>query len=177
MGKYRKLTIEITGMTCNACAKRIEKTLGSLKGVREQMVNFATKKATVTSSLPAEVIYKAIESSGYGVVRGGSLARSDAETAGSEWNRFLISAILSVPVFTISMFMIHFPYSDIIQLSLTTGVIVLPGIGFFTKALKQIKNWSPGMDALIALGAGSSYTYSVIMLLKGGKISILNPPQ
>ncbi len=52
MAKQKKLTIEITGMTCDSCAKRIEKAIGTTKGVKEAMVNFATKKATVTSSTP-----------------------------------------------------------------------------------------------------------------------------
>ncbi|MCP5005105.1 MAG: copper-translocating P-type ATPase [Planctomycetes bacterium] len=169
MANYKKLTIAITGMTCNACAKRIEKTIGSIRGNKDVVVNFATRKATVTSKLPVENIYHAIEELGFSVIREGAHVPSNEETAALEWKKFLVSAILSIPVFIISMFMIHFPCSDIIQLSLTTAVIAWPGIGFFTKALKQIKNLSPGMDALIALGAGSSYVYSTIILTRGGE--------
>ncbi len=68
MLKQKNITVEITGMTCDSCAKRIEKAIGTTKGVREAMVNFATKKATVTGSAPVEDIYKVIEGLGYGVV-------------------------------------------------------------------------------------------------------------
>jgi Cu+-exporting ATPase len=64
--------------------------------------------------------------------------------------------------------MLHFKFSDLCQLILTTAVVFWPGIGFFKNALKQIRHWSLGMDSLIALGAGAAYGFSVITLLKGG---------
>jgi Cu+-exporting ATPase len=168
MSKSKNLTVEITGMSCASCAKRIEDTIGSTNGVSESIVNFATRKATVTGRAPAEEIYKIIEGLGYGVVKEETPAVSEKEIAQSEWKRFLVSAILSVPVFTISMFMIHFRFSDLTQLVLTTAVIFWPGIGFFKNALKQVIHWSIGMDSLIALGAGTAYGFSVITLIKGG---------
>jgi P-type Cu+ transporter len=168
MSKTNNLTIEITGMSCASCAKRIEDAIGNTNGVSESIVNFATRKATVTGSAPAEEIYKIIEGLGYGIVNEETPAVSEKEIARTEWKRFLISAILSVPVFIISMFMIHFKFSDLSQFILTTAVIFWPGIGFFKNALKQVKHWSIGMDSLIALGAGTAYGFSVITLIKGG---------
>ncbi len=168
MGKTKNLTVEITGMSCASCAKRIEDTIGNTNGVSESIVNFATRKATVTGRAPAEEIYKIIEGLGYGIVKEETPAVSEREIAKSEWKKFLVSAILSVPVFAISMFMIHFRFSDLTQLVLTTTVIFWPGIGFFKNALKQVMHWSIGMDSLIALGAGTAYGFSVITLIKGG---------
>jgi Cu+-exporting ATPase len=168
MGKTKNLTLEITGMSCASCAKRIEDTIGNTNGVSESIVNFATRKATVTGRAPAEEIYKIIEGLGYGIVKEETPAVSEREIAKSEWKKFLVSAILSVPVFAISMFMIHFRFSDLTQLVLTTTVIFWPGIGFFKNALKQVMHWSIGMDSLIALGAGTAYGFSVITLIKGG---------
>ncbi len=108
MSKTKNLTVEITGMSCASCAKRIEDAIGSTNGVSESIVNFATRKATVTGHTSAEEIYKIIEGLGYGVVKEETPAISEKEIAQSEWKKFLVSAILSVPVFTISMFMIHF---------------------------------------------------------------------
>ncbi len=168
MGKTKNLTVEITGMSCASCAKRIEDAIGNTNGVSESIVNFATRKATVTGRAPAEEIYKIIEGLGYGIVKEETPAVSEREIAKSEWKKFLVSAILSVPVFAISMFMIHFRFSDLTQLVLTTTVIFWPGIGFFKNALKQVMHWSIGMDSLIALGAGTAYGFSVITLIKGG---------
>jgi Cu+-exporting ATPase len=168
MSKPKNFTIEITGMSCASCAKRIEDAIGNTNGVSESIVNFATKKATVTGRTSAEEIYKIIEGLGYGVVKEETPAISEEGIAQSELKRFLIAAVLSIPVFIISMFMIHFRFSDLTQFILTTAVIVWPGIGFFKNALKQLRHWSIGMDTLVALGVGAAYGYSVVALLKGG---------
>jgi len=168
MLKQKNITVEITGMSCASCAKRIEDAIGNTNGVSESIVNFATRKATVTGRISAEEIYKIIEGLGYGVVKEESSAISEEGIAQSELKRFLIAAVLSVPVFIISMFMIHFKFSDLSQFILTTAVIVWPGIGFFKNALKQLRHWSIGMDTLVALGVGAAYGYSVVALLKGG---------
>ncbi len=168
MLKPKIITVEITGMSCASCAQRIESAIGNVEGVDESIVNFATRKATITGSVPAEEIHKIVEGLGYSVVKEETPAMSEEEIARSEWKRFLISAILSLPVFIISMFMIHFKFSDFIQLVLTTAVVFWPGIGFFRNAFKQIRHWSLGMDSLIALGSGTAYVYSVIILSQGG---------
>ena len=184
METYKKFTIGITGMTCNSCAMRVEKAVGATEGVRESIVNFATNKATVNTSIPIEDIYGVIERLGYGVVKetqqdssltgadmdatvgmGGGVVTEDA-IAQPEWRRFLAAAILSIPVFIISMSMIQFRFSGLSQFILTTTVIVWPGIGFFKNALKQLRSRSIGMDTLVALGVGAAYGYSVIALLK-----------
>ena len=168
MGKTKNLTVEITGMSCASCAKKIEDAIGNTNGVSESIVNFATRKATVTGRAPAEEIYKIIEGLGYGIVKEETPAVPEKGIAQSEWKKFLISTILSVPVFTISMFMIHFRFSDLTQFILTTAVIFWPGIVFFKNALKQVRHWSIGMDSLIALGTGTAYGFSVITLIRGG---------
>ncbi len=168
MSKPENITVEITGMSCASCAQRIEAAIGNAEGVSESIVNFATRKATVTGSIPAEEIHKIIEGLGYNVVKEDAPAISEEEIAQTEWKKFLTSAILSVPVFIISMFMLHFKFSDLCQFVLTTAVVFCPGLGFFKNALKQVRHWSLGMDSLIALGAGSAYGFSVITLLKGG---------
>ncbi len=167
MSKQKNITVKIDGMSCASCAKRIEDAIGSTNGVSGSIVNFATKKATVTGTVPTEEIFKIVEGLGYSVARGDTLVVSEEEIARSEWKRFLASAVLSLPVFIISMFMIHFKFSDHIQLILTTAVVFWPGIGFFSKAFKQIRHWSLGMDSLIALGSGTAYVYSVIVFLQG----------
>ena len=164
----KNITVEITGMSCASCAKRIEDAIGNTNGISESIVNFATKKATITGRTSAEEIYKIIEGLGYGVVKEEAPAVSEVEIAQSEWKRFLISAMLSVPVFIISMFMIHFRFSDLSQFILTTAVIFWPGIDFFKNAFKQIRRWSLAMDSLIALGSGAAYGFSVATMLKGG---------
>ncbi|MBT3881286.1 MAG: copper-translocating P-type ATPase [Candidatus Scalindua sp.] len=168
MGKPKNITVEITGMSCASCAQRIESAIGKTEGVSESIVNFATRKATVTGSVTTKEIHKIIEGLGYNVLKEDVPSISEEEIAQTEWKKFLTSAILSVPVFVISMFMLHFKFSDLCQFILTTAVIFWPGIGFFKNALKQVRHWSLGMDSLIALGSGTAYVYSVVVLLQGG---------
>ncbi|MBS1258945.1 MAG: hypothetical protein MAG551_02009 [Candidatus Scalindua arabica] len=104
MSKSKNLTVQITGMSCASCAKRIEDAIGNTNGVSKSVVNFATRKATVTGRTSAEEIYKTIEELGYGVVKEETPAISEKKIAQSEWKKFMVSAILSIPVFTISMF-------------------------------------------------------------------------
>ena len=89
MSKPKNITVEITGMSCASCAQRIESVIGSAEGVSESIVNFATRKATVTGSVPAEEIHKIIEGLGYNVVKEDVPSISEEEIARSEWKRFL----------------------------------------------------------------------------------------
>ncbi len=66
-----KTTVQISGMTCAACAKRIEKALGKLEGVSQASVNFATEKLSVeydNQKAPLNKIKETIEKAGYGVL-------------------------------------------------------------------------------------------------------------
>ncbi|RMF84483.1 MAG: heavy-metal-associated domain-containing protein, partial [Nitrospinota bacterium] len=67
-----RLDLPIGGMSCAACASRIEKGLQSLPGVEEAQVNFATEKATLhydPSVVTLEQICKKVEDLGYQVIR------------------------------------------------------------------------------------------------------------
>ena len=63
----REVELSIRGMTCAACAARVEKKLGALRDVAAS-VNFATEKATVTApfSVSVDVLIEAVEQAGYG---------------------------------------------------------------------------------------------------------------
>jgi P-type Cu+ transporter len=65
----RRISIPVTGMSCAACARRVEKSLSKKAGVSEANVNFATGKATVEydpGAVKPEALIGAIESAGYG---------------------------------------------------------------------------------------------------------------
>ena len=66
-----KETVKISGMTCAACAQRVQKAVSKLEGVENANVNFATEKLTIEfdaqkASMPT--IKEAVEHAGYGVV-------------------------------------------------------------------------------------------------------------
>jgi Cu+-exporting ATPase len=74
---WQEVELSIRGMTCAACAARVEKKLGALDDVAAA-VNFATGRATVTApvSVPVARLIKAVEQAGYGA----DLARPAADT-------------------------------------------------------------------------------------------------
>ena len=69
--KEKEASIQITGMTCAACATRIEKVLSKMDGVEQAVVNLALEKSSIKydpSKLSEADFEKKIEALGYGVV-------------------------------------------------------------------------------------------------------------
>ncbi|MBT3881285.1 MAG: heavy-metal-associated domain-containing protein [Candidatus Scalindua sp.] len=69
MEETKKITIEISGMSCPACAETIQNGLSNAEGVTESEVIFETRKAAVVSSISLEEISKIVEGLGYGVIK------------------------------------------------------------------------------------------------------------
>ena len=179
------VTISIGGMTCAACAKRVEKVLGKLPGVVRAGVNFATEKAAVTYN-PRQVrlsaIREAIEKAGYQALETGGADKADEDRARKQkairvlWTKFLVSAVFSLPLLYIAMA----PMIQVVRLpfpaglnpmnysliyALTELLLVLPVLGvgyrFYTVGFKALWQRSPNMDSLIAVGTTAAVLYSV----------------
>ena len=180
-GAAERIDLPITGMTCAACANRIERTLTKTPGVRKAGVNLATNRATVeydprTTGM-RELIAR-IEDAGYGVVRrpasgAGSESVEDFEATArrSEYEglrrRFWLAAILSAPVLVIAMAHGRLPLFDAwwatwLQLALTTPVVMYCGAQFYRGAWAAFRHRAADMNTLIAVGTGAAYVYSVL---------------
>src|SRR5881394_2709754 len=98
-----RLDLPVSGMTCAACARTIERTLAGSPGVERAKVNLATNTATVEYD-PARVkpgdLIGAIEELGYGVPK--SEAPQDAEAPGV-LRRLWVAAVLAAPVLWLGM--------------------------------------------------------------------------
>jgi P-type Cu+ transporter len=164
--------IRLTGMTCAACAARIEKGLLSLPGILTANVNFATEEASIKrddSNLTDAAIIERIEAIGYG----GSFKSNDQlpqfDQALLLKKRFYQSLILSLPVIILAMGAhaidaFHGSWSLIIQAISTTIILVWPGRIFFERSWKSLKHRSTDMNTLIALGSSAAYLGSLITL-------------
>ena len=125
-----RVDLPVSGMTCAACARSIERTLAQTPGVERANVNLATNTATVEFD-PGLVRVRdfvgAIEELGYGVPE--KAAPSDAAEQGYR-RRLLVAAIFAAPVLVLGMShgMSHVPYSPWIQLALTLPVILYSGM-------------------------------------------------
>ena len=170
---------QITGMTCSACAGRIERTLNKLNGVDKANVNFAAEKLYVSfddKNINESEIVSAIKKAGYNIA--GKNAKSEMPAHKKLLIRFIISMTFTVPLLIISMgHMVGMPLPKIIdpmenplnfaiiQLALTIPVMAT-GYMFYLKGIKNLFRLSPNMDSLIAVGTLSSVVYGIFAITK-----------
>ena len=156
--------LELEGMTCAACAARIDKALNKLGGV-EASVNFATEKAAVRyddEQVALDDLVRAVEGAGYGA----SLTRAESGPGARFGLRLAVAAALTVPVALIAMVPpLGFDGWEWVALALTTPVWAWAGWPFHRAALKSLRHGAATMDTLISLGTTAAYVWSVVALL------------
>ena len=184
-GRRRKtVTIPIGGMTCAACASRIERVLAKKEGVLRVSVNLATEKATVEYDpgiTRISAIRQAIGDIGYKALGTGSKAvDEDKQRKEKEirilWTKFIISAVSAAPLLYIAMApmipWLHFPLPGFLEpmhfplnYAIAQIILVIPaiiaGYKFYTVGFKALMLRSPNMDSLIAIGTSAAVVYSL----------------
>lgn len=177
-----KAEFTVSGMTCAACANRVEKRLNKLDGVNKATVNFALESATVDFN-PDEVnvneMKSAITKLGYKLE-----VKPDDQDASTDYRlqeierqkkKFIISFILSFPLlwamvshfsFTSFIYLPDMLMNPWVQLALATPVQFIIGGQFYVGAYKALRNKSANMDVLVALGTSAAYFYSVYLSIQ-----------
>ena len=167
----QKVRFQIEGMTCQACASRIEKVLNKKDFVESAGVNFASEEAQVVfddSQTSAADIAKIIEKTGYGAKEKMEDALPQPEeTAHVSWRLWLLLAI-NIP-FLISMAGMMIGRHDwmippLWQFALASVVQLWLAVPFYKSAWASIKGGLANMDVLVTIGTVSIYLYSVYML-------------
>ena len=167
----QKVRFQIEGMTCQACASRIEKVLNKKDFVESAGVNFASEEAQVVfddSQTSAADIAKIIEKTGYGAKEKTEEALPQPEeTAHVSWRLWLLFAI-NVP-FLIGMAGMMIGRHDwmippVWQFALASVVQLWLAVPFYKSAWASIKGGLANMDVLVTIGTVSIYLYSVYML-------------
>ena len=167
----QKVRFQIEGMTCQACASRIEKVLNKKNFVKSAGVNFASEEAQVVfddSQTSAADIAKIIEKTGYGAKEKTEDALPQPEeTAHIGWRLWLLFAI-NVP-FLIGMAGMMIGRHDwmippLWQFALASVVQLWLAVPFYKSAWASIKGGLANMDVLVTIGTVSIYLYSVYML-------------
>ena len=171
------LDLQLTGMTCAACAARIEKVLNALSGV-EARVNLATERARVRYTpgrVQAEDLIVAIQRAGYGAhpLSESSRAEEKARKAREyqhELRVFAIAALLTLPMLAQMLTMVLLPHQGEwlpgwLQWLLATPVQFWVGRRFYAGAWASLRGGGANMDVLVALGTSAAYFYSLAMLL------------
>jgi len=175
-----EVELELVGMTCAACALKIEKTLNKLPGVSQATVNFAIESAHVEYN-PLEIsvgdMQKRVEKLGYKAVpkqEQGDPAERRQQEIKRQKRTLIVSAMLSLPL--LWAMVSHFSFTSWIwlpdlfmnpwfQLALSTPVQFYIGRQFYIGAYKALRNGSANMDVLVALGTSAAYFYSLYLTL------------
>ncbi|PMC37456.1 copper-translocating P-type ATPase [Bacillus sp. UMB0899] len=174
-----KVELNIIGMTCAACATRIEKGLNKIEGVAKANVNLALESATVEynpSQTGLNDMLQRVEKLGYKATLKDDpkegLVDMKAKELETQQGKFLFSLILSAPL--LWAMVSHFSFTSFIylpdmfmnpwvQLALATPIQFIVGKQFYVGAFKALRNKSANMDVLVALGTSAAYFYSLYL--------------
>ena len=170
--------LAIDGMTCAACANRIERQLSRLDGVEDAQVNFATGRATVVHEPTVEddTFRSTITGLGYGVVDEADDGADDPERRREVdlWRRFVVAAVLATPAVVVSMLpAIQFTGWEWLVAALSTPVVFWSGWPFHRTAALNLRHRAATMDTLVSMGTLASWLWSTVVLLadvEGGHI-------
>ena len=180
----RDYTFKVEGMSCSACANRVERITKKIDGVESANVNFATEKLTVrvdAEKVRYSDIKLAVDKAGFKLIKEEDQIKEVSKKKDESkilLNRFIFSLIFTVPLLIISMgHMVGMPLPSIIdpmknplnfaliQLVLTIPVMVA-GYKFYKIGYKNLFKLSPNMDSLIAIGTSAAVAYGLFAIYK-----------
>ncbi|OOM78523.1 copper-exporting P-type ATPase A [Clostridium puniceum] len=176
-------TFKVEGMTCSACANRVERVTGKLNGVQSSAVNFATEKLTLNineDEVGYAEIKAVVDKAGYKLVKDEEQVATEKKLEESQilLIRFIVSLIFTAPLLIITMgHMLGMPLPHIIdsmmnplnfaivQVVLTLPVMIM-GYKFYRIGIKNLFKLSPNMDSLIAISTLAAFIYGLFGIYK-----------
>ncbi|GAA4735897.1 heavy metal translocating P-type ATPase [Amnibacterium soli] len=161
-----EVRLDISGMTCAACATRVERKLNRVPGATAT-VNFATETATVHGAVRLPELVAAVEAAGYGARPAGS---GPEQRDGRRLRlRLIVAVVLAVPVVLLSMVpALHVPGWQWIAAVLALPVVTWAAWPFHRAALVNLRHGATTMDTLISLGVLAATAWSAAALLTAG---------
>jgi Cu+-exporting ATPase len=158
---------EVHGMTCATCAKRVEKALGKVEGVRSASVDLVRERARVVGTAHEHELREAVTKAGYELVVREDAAPPPSGALHPGEGRALAAVVLTVLVLGIDLFFPHLVGTLTPWLSLAVGGVVAFGLGapFFVRAIQLARRREANMDTLVALGAFAAMVGSLLALL------------
>jgi len=173
------IRLSVSGMSCAGCVSSVEEALKGVAGVSVANVNFAEHTASVEGDVSAQALIDAIQSAGYDAAELVSAEdETEKEAAELAYYRALLkkagfAAVIGFPQFILGMsgFLPTFETSSgrLFWLAiglLTVVVLIYSGGHFFSGAWKSARNHNANMDTLIALGTGTAWFYSMVIIAK-----------
>ena len=167
----------VTGMSCAACQARVERAVSEVPGVENVAVSLLTNSMGVEGTAKDKEIIKAVEAAGYGcaVKTDDSKLLEDKETP-KLIRRLIASVVLCLILMYFSMGHRMWgwpaPTDNPLVIGIIEGVLALAVIlinnRFFVSGFKGVIHGSPNMDTLVSLGSGTSFIYSIYLLVSTG---------
>ena len=190
----KKDFFDITGMTCSACANRIEKGVKKLPGIQEVSVNLLKNSMMVSydeTALNRDDIIQSVEKAGYGAsVKEETQKSQVSSNTGAEKKdaakeqyklmkkRLFWSAVFTIPLFYISMgHMFGWPLPQgllgmeyAMNFAFTQFILLVPILfinsHYYKTGFRTLFEGSPNMDSLVALGSGAAVVYGIYAIYK-----------
>ncbi len=161
----QQVELNVGGMTCASCQRRVEKALNKIDGVSSS-VNYATGSAVINSEqqIDPNILIQVIEKSGYTA----SLTSRAKERYGIKEfkNRLIFSSIFAIPLMFLTMISsLQFDYWQWISGAMATPVVFWAAWPFHRVALLNIRHRTVTMDSLVSMGVAVSYFWSTYAIL------------
>ncbi|MDR7271001.1 Cu+-exporting ATPase [Pelomonas saccharophila] len=162
------VTLQVSGMSCASCVRRVEKALQAVPGVQQASVNLATEKATIQAlpNVPVAALTAALDKAGYPATAVQSAVPTAPEVRGGlpPWWPVALGAVLTLPLLLPMLLGVMLP--GWLQLVLATPVQFVLGARFYRAGWGALRAGSGNMDLLVALGTSAAYGLSVYLLAR-----------
>jgi len=166
------LTLQVGGMSCASCVRRVEKALQAVPGVQAASVNLATEKASVKAlpNVAAAALTAALAKAGYpaSVVETNAPPAPAAPAGLPAWWPAAAAGALTLPLvlpMALNLAGIAWMLPGWLQWLLATPVQFILGARFYRAGWAALRTGSGNMDLLVALGTSAAYGLSVWLLL------------
>ena len=161
--------LDISGMTCAACAARIERRLNRTDGVSAS-VNYATERARVRfdpQMIDIAAVIAAVERTGYGARLSGSDTDAAADARLADLRRRLVAAVIGgIPVLVLSMVpSTQFDGWQWVALVLATPVTLWSAWPFHRAMAANLRHRQATMDTLVSVGVSAAWAWSLWALV------------
>lgn len=178
MRQENPIRLSVSGMSCAGCVSAVENALKSVPGVSDAAVNFAEHTADIRGDVAADSLIQAVKQAGYDAAElVGEESEEEKQAAEhvhyiSLLKKSIVAAVIGVPQFIAGLAgwlpAMTTTTDRLIWLVIglaTLFVMIYSGRHFFIGCWKAFRNHNANMDTLIALGTGSAWVYSMLVIL------------
>lgn len=185
--KHEPIRLSVSGMSCAGCVATVEDALRAVPGVTGASVNFAEHTAQVEGAVSADSLVAAVRKAGYDAAELRGVADEEEKEAAefAHYRKLLrqaaVAGVIALPLVIGDMLlgvlpMLHDAGGRAFWFGVglaTLFALIYAGGHFFTGAWKAFRNHNANMDTLIALGTGSAWLYSMIVVIFPDSVPVL----